>query len=244
MSWEYLLLFVALPIVIVAVIVATLASRRRAPAGRLTRFESFATSLVGAGAMLAALLSAVSLVSNAVVTFTYDPSIVTDMPYTSGELAPPVLDGSDVVIASGFSSAWIEVAGLPMSSRWLFYIELALPSLATFAISAAVWWLALALLRERPFTRALPNLLGIAAISIMVGGMGSQLAGAFARTSVVEYLGVQQLTGHDGVNPPGGFAYLALNLDASPIGWALSLALVAAAFQIGVRLQRETDLLV
>jgi hypothetical protein len=243
-SWEYLLLFVALPIVIVAVIVATLASRRRGPAGRLTRFESYATSFVGAGAMIAALLSALSLVSNAVVTFTYDPSIVTDMPYDSGELSPPVLDGSDTVTASGFSSAWIEVAGLPVASRWLFYIELALPALATFAICAAVWWLALALLRERPFTRALPNLLGLAAISIMVGGMGSQLAGAFARTSVVEYLGAEQLTGHDGGAAPGGFSYLSLNLDASPIGWALSLALVAAAFQIGARLQRETDLLV
>ena len=35
-----------------------------------------------------------------------------------------------------------------------------------------------------------------------------------------------------------------LNLDAAPVGWAFGLALVAGAFQIGTRLQRETDLLV
>ena len=242
MSWEYLLLFVGVPVVITGVIVATMASRRRGPVGRLTRFESYATSLVGAGAMIAALFSVLSLVSNAAITFT-TPFVVRDMPY-SGESAPPVLDGNPAVVDSGFSSAWIEVSGLPTSSQWLFYLEAVLPALATLAICVAVAWLAFALIRERPFGRVLPNLIGVAAVAVMIGGIGSQLAGAFARSSVVEYLGAEKLTGHDGVTAPGGFVYFTLNLDASPIGWALSLALIAAAFQIGTRLQRETELLV
>lgn len=35
-----------------------------------------------------------------------------------------------------------------------------------------------------------------------------------------------------------------LNLDLAPVGWALGLALVAAAFELGHRLQRDTEGLV
>jgi len=238
-GWEFLLVFVGVPVVVATVVVATMATRRRAPAtGRLTRFESYATSLVGAGAMMAALFSSTSLISGAFFVFGSDPWTVRDMPF-SGQEAPAVLADHASVVDSGFDSAWIEVTGLPTASQWMFYLEIALPALATLAISVAVAWLAFALIRERPFGRALPNVIGVAAIAVMIGGMGAQLAGAFARASVVDYLGTVELTGHD-----GGFVYYSLNLDASPIGWALSLALIAAAFRIGTRMQRDTDLLI
>ena len=35
-----------------------------------------------------------------------------------------------------------------------------------------------------------------------------------------------------------------MNLDLAPIGWAFGLALVAAAFQIGTRMQKDTEALV
>jgi len=74
---------------------------------------------------------------------------------------------------------------------------------------------------------------------------GSQLAGALARSSVIEYLGEKQLVGDNPTAPAYDvLSYFWLQLDLAPVGWAFGLALVAAAFQIGARLQREAELLV
>lgn len=239
------LLTMAVPVAVGAFTVVVLATRRRGRGtGTLTRTESWAASLVGAGAMMSALFSVIGLVSNAAFVFEVEPFRVDDIAYL-GTMRPELLDDVDHIAASGYQSVWIEVMGLPEASRWLFYLELALPLLAGLAISVAVTWLAFALIRERPFARAFPTAIGIAAIAVMVAGLGSQFAGAFARTSVIDYLGSQHLTGHDAsVAPADVFSYFSLTLDLAPVGWAFGLALVAAAFQIGTRLQRESDLLV
>ncbi|MDY0907881.1 hypothetical protein [Microbacterium sp. CFBP9034] len=239
------LLTVAVPVAVGAFIVVVLATRRRGGgAGTLTRAESWAASLVGAGAMMSALFGVIGLISNASWIFDVEPFRVDDMAYL-GTVRPELLDGVDHVAASGYQSVWIDVMGLPEASRWLFYLELALPLLSGLAISIAVAWLSFAVVRERPFARSFPTAIGITAIAVMVAGLGSQFAGALARTSVIDYLGAEQLTGHDAsVAPADVLSYFSLSLDLAPVGWAFGLALVAAAFQIGTRLQRDTEALV
>ncbi len=80
----------------------------------------------------------------------------------------------------------------------------------------------------------------------MVSGVGAQIFASAARTSVVEYLGAQLVTAGGNEADPSyeGVSLWILNLDLAPVGWALGLALVAAAFELGQRLQKDTEGLV
>jgi hypothetical protein len=240
------LVLVAAPaaLLLLAVTIILFRRGRRASTGELTTAESIVISIVGGGAMLNALGCLLRLWSEATWVFSIEPFHVTDLHY-QGATPPELLDGVDHIAASGYESVWMDVMGLPAESRWLFYAELVLPVLGALAISVAVAWLSFTLVRERPFVRAFPISIGIAAIAVMVGGIGSQFAGALARSTVIEYLGESHLVGDNTTAPAYDvLTFFWLPLDLAPVGWAFGLALVAAAFQIGTRLQRESDLLV
>lgn len=243
MMFEFVLVWAGIPLAVAAVAVTVLAVRRRTPqTGHLSRAESWIVSLIGAGAMMTALFGIIGVIGAGIRSFGEDPYRVTGMPYGGR----PVERLSDVasVADSGYESVWLLVTGIPAGARWLLFVEAALPALATVAVGVSVAWLAITLIRGRPFVRALPHVIGVAAVAVMIAGVGAQVSGAFARAAIVEHLGAREVTGCDAEGPCAGLTYLALNLDLGPIGWAFGLALVAAAFQIGTRLQRETDLLV
>jgi len=221
------------------VAVTLISIRRRAAQPTLTRTETWVISLIGSGAMLTVLGGAWGVVATAMSGFGDNPLQVRKMPFWGGPV-DAVADEA-AIAASGYETVWLDVLDVPAGARWLLYIEASLPSVAAVAIGVAVAWLSLTLLRERPFTSALPHAIGVAAIAVMVAGVGSQVAGAFGRALVVDYLGNASVTTDDGA---GALAYFTLGLDLAPIGWAFGLALVAAAFQIGTRMQRETELLV
>jgi hypothetical protein len=242
--WEFMA-WIVIPLAVATAIIVAVAIARRAPArgsGGLTRFESYTVSFVGAAAMLTGLLSAVSLVVLTVQGLTANPLRVDDMPYTGSPI--PGLEVVENIAGSGYQSAWLDVSGMPDGARWLLVLQETLPGLAALAISIAVAWLAIVIIRERPFTRAIPHAIGVAAIAIMVAGIGSQVAGAFGRAAVTDYLGAREVTGVGAEGASESLGYFALALDLSPIGWAFGLLLVAMAFQIGTRIQRDTDLLV
>lgn len=242
--WE-LMAWIVIPLAVATAIIVAVAVARRArvsASGTLTRFESYAVSFVGAAAMLTGLLSAVSLIVLTIQGLTLDPLRVNDMPYTGSPI--PRLEGVENIAGSGYQSAWLDVVGVPDGARWLLILQQALPGLATLAISVTVAWLAIAVIRERPFTRAIPHAIGVAAIAIMIAGIGGQAAGAFGRAAVTDHLGAEEVTGVTAQGAGDSLGYFALNLDLSPIGWAFGLMLVAMAFQIGTRIQRDTDLLV
>ena len=233
------LVSVALPATLVIIAVVIVLARRGKPAGDgLSRAESIVVSLVGVGAMLSAAGCLVLLGTNAVMIFSSEPFQVQGLSYAGTE-TPDVFTGNENVLFSGYASIWALVRGLPVGPRWLFYAELALPVLTALVISVAVAWLALSLRRGRPFARDFPVGICIAALAVMVGGIGSQFAGALARSSVVDYLGGTELTGGDTSPHENVLDGFVLQLELAPVGWALGLVLVAAAFQIGARLQHE-----
>lgn len=245
MGWGFLALWVGLPIVVATLVVAVMVrSRRGDRATALSRVEEWVVALVGTGALLVAGGSAVFLVTAGIQVFTREPSRVSGFPLGNA-LVPAFTEKSSAIVDAGYESAWIDVTGLPDGTRWLLYLELALPLLATLSIGLAVAWLAIALLRGRPFVRSLPNVVGVASIAVLVGGLGSQVLASAARASVVAYLGARHMTAGDmGDGPYEGFMGWSLSLDLAPVGWALGLALVAAALQIGVRMQKDTEALV
>lgn len=243
--WTFIALWVGLPLLVVVIVVAIAVTGRRRRGPRLSRAETLCAALVGAGALLVAGVSAAGVVGSFVQVFAAEPSMVHG--FAIGNAATPEFTGkADAIVAGGYESVWLEVADVPGSARWMLALAAALPSLASTAIGVVIVWLSIALLRARPFARRLPLGIGIAAIAVMVGGMGSQVAAAASRGLIVEYLDPMSITA-GGNAEDGSYEVLMgfmLNLDPASIGWAFALALAAAAFQIGTRLQRDTEGLV
>lgn len=244
MSFGFVLWWGVLPILATVIIVVLTRSRKGGRSPELSRVEETVVALVGTGAMLTAVGSVLFLILTGIQAFTADPTRIGGFAVANAA-APSFAAKAPAIVGAGYESVWLEVAGLPTDARWLLFLEYALPLVAALAISVAVAWLAIALLRGGPFVRSLPNVVGIAAVAILLGGLGSQVAASAARAAVVAYLDERVITaGDSGEGPYEGLMSWSLTLDLAPVGWALGLALVAAAFQIGVRMQRDTRALV
>lgn len=243
MNLGWLAMWVGAPVIIAGVIIVLL-TRRRASRPDLSRFETWSVALIGSGSLLVLLAGLGSLYFTTSV-FSSDPTIVRDF-YLGNAPVPAFTEKASAIVDAGYETVWLAVSKLPLETRWLLYAETGLPALAMIAISAAVFWLSMMLLRGRPFVRSLTHMAGAAAVVVMIAGVGAQVFASAARASVVEFLNPQVITAGGNMTDPSyeGLTGWALNLDLAPVGWALGLALVAAAFELGQRLQKDTEGLV
>ncbi|WP_309067547.1 hypothetical protein [Microbacterium sp.] len=183
---------------------------------------------VGIGALVAIVLSTIGATEQAVT--------ISQMPIAAEEAGAP-LGGAQPVVGSAYETASVTFSVLPAGIRSMLWAESVLPAIATIGVCAIAWWLAVSLMRARPFRRAMSTAIAVVSVLVIVGGTVGQLLGAFARAAAVEFLA----TDGPGAEP---FSLFLLELDLAPIGWGFALALIAGAFGIGSRLQRDTEGLV
>lgn len=196
--------------------------------------EGIALGLVATGAVSVAVAAIVSVCVAAGDIFTASPTV--QMPVH--DVDAPELASSTGVTGAMYDSALVTFATLPTGARWLLLLEAALPALGTVALCAFAWWLGVSLIRSRPFRASMGWMLGLASCLVLAGGLFGQLAGGIGRA-----VAVQDLANADPEVEDVLWTFL-VQLDLAPVGWAFALALVATAFQLGTRMQRDTEGLV
>jgi hypothetical protein len=75
----------------------------------------------------------------------------------------------------------------------------------------------------------------------MATGMFSPFLHAISNAEVVKFLGDGVVANHDNGFNEEGLILFGILVDLSPLAWGLALAVVAAAFEFGERLQRDSD---
>lgn len=131
-----------------------------------------------------------------------------------------------------FDSVTLTVAELSAGGRAFLMGAAALSWLLVIGICATLAWLSLRVFLGKPFGAVATWGIGGVAILVFFAGIGGPLLHGMAVQRAVLGLGVEQLP-----------TFL-VEVDLAPLGWALALAVVAGAFEIGQRLQRETEGLV
>ncbi|UJP10122.1 hypothetical protein L2X99_17525 [Microbacterium sp. KUDC0406] len=198
--------------------------------GRPSMLEAVTLGLVATGAVSIAIAALTGAIRAGFEIF--GSPVPVALPVHDAEMGS-LTDAAGVASAS-YTQSLVSFETLDAGIRWLLLGEQALPALATIIVCMSLWWLGLSLIRQRAFRKSMAPVLGTAAIALVVAGMIGPLLGAFARAEAV-----QQLPASD-----GEFYAFLYELDPSPIGWGIALALVVSAFEVGRRLQRETEGLV
>jgi hypothetical protein len=124
------------------------------------------------------------------------------------------------------------VTELPDAAVAALIAAAVLTSLLTIGTCVAVGWLCVRVFIGRPFVRSATLGISVVAILVLLAGLGTPMLRGIANTEAVEHAGFE------------GLALLLYEVDFAPLGAAFALIVVAAAFEIGQRLQRETQGLV
>lgn len=195
--------------------------------------EAVALGLVATGAVSIGISSLVAAIGTGIEIFA--SPVAVSLPVDSAEMAS--LTDADGIAGAEYTQSLVSFETLDAGTRWLLLAEVALPAVATVIVCAALWWLGLSLIRQRAFRRSMVPVLATAAIALIVAGMIAPLLGGIARAQAVEQL---TASGAD----TSGFWTLLVQVNLAPVGWGIALALVGTAFEVGQRLQRETEGLV
>lgn len=209
----------------------------------MSRGDRFALGATAALAGLVAVGAAVGGIMSVVQALRDEPLAISGFQLVNAR-TPELTEPVEQVTAAWYESANLTVTGLPDSARWLFAAQSAVMALAVLGVSLSLLWLALRVLRTRPFGRSVTAALVTSAVLIIVGGTAAQVLEAAGKAAVVDHLG-PAVTGGAGASVDSeSLLAFGLSVDLAPIGVGMALAVVALAFQIGARLQRDTEGLV
>lgn len=198
---------------------------------RMPMAEAITLGLVATGAVSIAVAALTGAASSAIEIFA--SPVAVDLPVHDVKM-PGVADAAGVASAE-LTQSIVTFETLDAGTRWLLLAEVALPTLATVIVCMTLWWLGYSLIRQRAFRRSMVPVIGTAAVALVAAGMIAPLLGGIARAQAVEQLPA---------SATDTFWTFLVQLDGAPIGWGIALALIASAFEVGRRLQRDAEGLV
>lgn len=151
---------------------------------------------------------------------------------------PPLFDEQrGAVEAIGeFQSYGVEDPGGVAAQLYLW--GAVVDNVAVLCISLMVLLLCVKLLRGAPFSRSVTWAVGGAGIVLMVSGVAAHLLQELSRAVLLD--GIRVFAAANNVTLPE----FSISIDLAPIAAGLVLGVVATAFQLGERMQRDTDGLV
>ena len=194
--------------------------------------EKTILGVIAGGAGAIALVDIVLLISRTITLMAADDVVVPRMALEQD--AAESIAAAPGVVDAAFDSVTITAEGLSASPRALLAGADALGSIGVIGLCVVVALICVRLFIGRPFSAAVTWGIGTAAILVMAGGLLSQAVRAGAHTEITSELGLTAV----------GLPSFEMTIDLAPIGWGLALAVIAGAFEIGQRMQRETEGLV
>lgn len=200
---------------------------------RAKHAEKLILGFIAGAAAAIALVDIVALATRVVALATAEEVTVHGIPLMDFS-ADRVEAASAQISAAQFETLSLTAAGLPGSVRGLLITGAILTALVAIGICVVVAWLCLRVFIGRPFVRSATWGIGIIAILVVAGGLGGTLFNSIANAEIVEALELSD----------AGLPVFLTVLDFSPLGWGLALAVVAGAFEIGQRMQRDVEGLV
>ncbi|MDH6179841.1 hypothetical protein M2152_000023 [Microbacteriaceae bacterium SG_E_30_P1] len=198
-------------------------------AGEVT--QKFILGVIAGGAAAIGVVEVVLLIVRVAGLLGDEAVTVAGIPLAS-PLEPDFAAGLAAVTAASYDSVTLTIAGLVGSARGALVGAAIVTSLLSIAVCAVVAWLALRVFLGRPFVTSASWGIGLVAVlAISVGFLQPMFLG-FAHAEIAQQLGTDALP-----------TFL-VELDPAPIAWGLALAVVGAAFELGQRMQRDTEGLV
>lgn len=131
-----------------------------------------------------------------------------------------------------FDTVALQVADLSAGGRAALMGATAASALLVVGICAVLAWLCVRVFLGRPFVASATWGIGIVAILVLVSGMLGPLLTGIGNAEAAAVVG------------GGELPLFLFELDLAPLGWGFALAVVAGAFELGQRLQRDTEGLV
>lgn len=194
--------------------------------GGALRVLSVLGVVFASGALLWGVFGFVGMLANHTVPVTQPVSL---------DVAGVVTDGTASVTGGETTFAGLSIVGLSTAARLLLGGGTLILALVQVLVAVAVIALCRQLLAGRPFAPALGRLLAVVAVVILAGGMIGQALYGFGNFQVAAELNA---------DPTGTEFPMRMHLDSTPFVVGIVVALIAAAFRVGERLQTETDGLV
>lgn len=151
----------------------------------------------------------------------------------AGTIGDPDAAGIPRILNGTFTTATVGIADLGAAPRVLVALGAGFAALTQVAIALAIAYLCWRLYKGNPFVASVTRAVWLAAASLAIGSLLSQALLGFASWTAIDDLRL------DAAAFP-----LELSIDLVPILAGLALLLIASAFELGERLQRDTEGLV
>lgn len=145
----------------------------------------------------------------------------------------PTTEGDATIVSGTFTDTSLTVSGLSDFARGMLGTGVVLGTLTALAVSLSVAFFCGSLLRRRPFRRSLTITALVAGIALLFGGLLGQAATGFGTMQAAFDL-----------DPSGAIFDPGFWFDTTPLLGGFAIMALGIAFQLGERLQHDTEGLV